>query len=94
MLANGLIYAIESFFGKGGKRTKVVKAVLPAPLGPSSRKLLDGGEATVRKKMTWRRIGTPKVMRMATAMAARLPSNKNVRMPVNEVKLAWLDMVG
>lgn len=27
--------------------TRDKKAVLPAPLGPSSKKLLDGGEATV-----------------------------------------------
>jgi hypothetical protein len=65
-----------------------VKAVLPAPLGPRRRKLLDGGDATVRKKKMCSKMGTPKVMRIATAMALRLPSNRKVRIPVNEVQLA------
>lgn len=81
------------FGGEKGKLTRVVKAVLPAPLGPKRRKLLDGGDATLRKKMICRRTGTPKVKRIATAMALRLPSKRNVRMPVSEFQLAWLDMV-
>lgn len=65
-----------------------MKAVLPAPLGPSSRKLLEGGDATPWKKMMWRVIGTPKVKRMAIAMATRFPSNNSVAMPVTECQFA------
>lgn len=74
--------------------TKVLKAVLPAPLGPSRRKLLEGGDATARKKMMWSRTGTPKVKRTAMAMATRLPSKRRVAMPVTESQPALLDMVG
>lgn len=70
-----------------------MKAVLPAPLGPRSRKLLEGGEATAWKKTMWRKIGTPKVNRMAMAIATRLPSNSSVAMPVTECQFAWEDMV-
>lgn len=68
--------------------TKFVKAVLPAPLGPRSKKLLEGGEATAWKKVTWRRIGTPKVKRRAIAIATRLPSNNSVAIPVTECQFA------
>lgn len=68
--------------------TKVVKAVLPAPLGPRSRKLLDGGDATAWKKKMCSAIGTPKVTRTAMAMATRLPSNSSVAMPVTEFQFA------
>lgn len=71
-----------------------MKAVFPEPLGPKRRKLLDGGDATARKKMICKIIGIPKVIIMATAMALRLPSKRNVRIPVREFQLAWLDMVG
>jgi hypothetical protein len=71
-----------------GEPTKVVKAVLPAPLGPRSRKLLEGGEATAWKKKMWSAIGTPKVKRMAMIMATRLPSNSSVAMPVTEFQFA------
>jgi hypothetical protein len=70
------------------KPTKVVKAVLPAPLGPRSRKLLDGGDATAWKKNMCSAIGTPKVKRTAIAIATRLPSNSNVAMPVTEFQFA------
>lgn len=68
--------------------TNVAKAVLPAPLGPRSRKLLDGGDATAWKKKTCSAIGTPKVNSMAIAMATRLPSNSSVAMPVTEFQFA------
>jgi hypothetical protein len=68
--------------------TKVVKAVLPAPLGPRRRKLLEGGDATVWKNKMCSAIGTPKVKRMAIAMATRLPSNSSVAMPVTEFQFA------
>lgn len=68
--------------------TNVVKAVLPDPLGPRSRKLLEGGDATVWKKRMWRVIGTPNVKRMAMAMATRFPSNNSVAMPVTECQFA------
>jgi hypothetical protein len=73
--------------------TKVVKAVLPAPLGPRSRKLLEGGDATAWKKIRCNVIGTPKVKIIAMAMATRLPSNSNVAMPVTESQPALLDIV-
>lgn len=68
--------------------TKVVKAVFPDPLGPNNKKLLEGGDAAARKKTTWRRTGTPKVNKIAIAMATKLPSNSNVAIPVTEFQFA------
>lgn len=68
--------------------TSVANAVLPAPLGPKRRKLLEGGEATLRKKTTWRSTGTPKVKSTAIAIATRLPSKSRVATPVAEFQPA------
>lgn len=89
----GVLDMVHSNLEVKVRPTKVVKAVLPAPLGPRSRKLLEGGEATAWKKMMWRRTGTPNVNAMAMAIATRLPSNNSVAMPVTECQFAWEDMV-
>lgn len=68
--------------------TNVVKAVLPAPLGPRSKKLLEGGDATAWKKKMCSAMGTPKVKRIAIAIATRLPLNNSVAMPVTEFQFA------
>ena len=61
---------------------------MPAPLGPKSRKLLEGGDATALKKRMCSAMGTPNVKRIAIAMATRLPSNNSVAMPVTEFQFA------
>jgi hypothetical protein len=70
------------------KPTNVVKAVLPAPLGPRSRKLLEGGHATTRKKKMCSAMGTPKVKRIAIVIATRLPLSNSVAMPFTEFQFA------